>query len=107
MSKTKRNIFSGVLVAALLVPVAAFLHSGAATVVDSDENAERLNPKPEHQFASRLATRFISGYHYHRDDLDDNLSGRIFDQYLRLLDPNRVYFTAADIADLERYRDYL
>ncbi|MFP4336042.1 MAG: carboxy terminal-processing peptidase [Wenzhouxiangella sp.] len=102
-----RKIFGGLLLTALLFPAAIFLHPGSASVVESAETAERLAPKPEHQFASRLATRFISGYHYHREDLGDSLSGRVFDQYLRLLDPNRVYFTAADLADLERYRDYL
>ncbi|MEE4639149.1 MAG: carboxy terminal-processing peptidase [Wenzhouxiangella sp.] len=102
-----RKIFSGSLLAALLLPAAVFLHSGAASVVDTPDGAERLAPKPEHQFASRLATRFISGYHYHRGDLDEDLSGRIFDQYLRLLDPNRVYFTATDVEDFERYRGYL
>ncbi|MFW5816181.1 MAG: carboxy terminal-processing peptidase [Wenzhouxiangella sp.] len=107
MSHTTRKIFSGALLAALLLPAAVFLHSGSATVAETSESDERLAPKPEHQFASRLATRFISGYHYHREDLDDKLSGRIFEQYLRLLDPNRVYFTAADVADFERYRGYL
>ncbi len=107
MNKTTRKIFSGALLAALLLPAAVFLHSGSANVVEADETTERLAPKPEQQFASRLATRFISGYHYHREDLDENLSGRIFEQYLRLLDPNRVYFTAADIDDFERYRGYL
>ncbi|NDY95745.1 carboxy terminal-processing peptidase [Wenzhouxiangella limi] len=107
MNKTTRKFLSGAMLATLLLPAAVFLHSGFATVADSAETTERLAPKPEHQFASRLATRFISGYHYHRGDLEEELSGRIFEQYLRLLDPNRVYFTAADIADLERYRGYL
>ncbi len=108
MNPLTRKIVVGSLLSVLLVPAAVFLHSGSATVVETTESGTaELAPKPEHQFASRLATRFISGYHYHRDDLEDVLPGRVFEQYLRLLDPNRVYFTAADLADLERYRGYL
>jgi carboxyl-terminal processing protease len=68
---------------------------------------EALAPAPEHLLASRLATRFVSGYHYHRNNLDEDISARIFDQYFKLLDPNRMYFTAADLDDFERYRPHM
>jgi carboxyl-terminal processing protease len=73
----------------------------------SDEPATSLSAEPHHHYASRLASRFITSYHYHRQELDDDMSSRIFDQYLRQLDPNRSFFTAADVRDMERYRDYL
>lgn len=107
MKMTSRQFVSALLMALLLIPAATFLMPGAATLVEPTAAEGRLEPKPEHRFASRLATRFISGYHYHRQDLDRDMSERIFDQYLRLLDPNRLYFTAEDIADLERYRPFL
>ena len=107
MNNNPRRLLSLLFAAVLLVPAALFFMPGSATVVDQPNSELRLEPRPEHRFASRLATRFISGYHYHRIDLDADMSSRIFDQYLRLLDPNRVYFTAEDIADLERYRPYL
>jgi carboxyl-terminal processing protease len=91
------------VLAALLT--SAFWAPGQASVDDQAE--DRLEPKTEHRFASRLATRFISGYHYHKGEFGDDLSGRIFDQYLRLLDGNRLYFTRADVEDLERYRPHL
>lgn len=107
MNTNSRRLLTALFAAVLLVPATLFLLPGEATLVESHSSELRLEPKPEHRFASRLATRFISGYHYHRMDLDQDMSGRIFDQYLRLLDPNRVYFTADDIADLERYRPHL
>ena len=107
MKMTSRQFVSALLTALLLIPAVTFLMPGAATLVEPTAAEGRLEPKPEHRFASRLATRFISGYHYHRQDLDQDMSERIFDQYLRLLDPNRLYFTAEDIADLERYRPFL
>lgn len=67
---------------------------------------QRLAPKTEHRFASRWATRIINAYHY-GGDRDSNLSESMFDQYLDLLDGNRLYFTAADIEDLKRYRPHL
>ena len=77
------------------------------TATESPMVPSTLSPEPQHLLASRLATRFVSGYHYHRSKLDDDISTRIFDQYLELLDPNRMYFTASDITDLERYRPHM
>jgi carboxyl-terminal processing protease len=102
--KSPRTSFL-VLFALALVPAAVFLAPGQATVLDPP--AAQLTPKTEHRFASRLATRFINGYHYHRGNFQEDLSERIYDQYLQLLDGNRLYFTAEDITDLERYRPHL
>jgi carboxyl-terminal processing protease len=99
------QVFLAAVLAIALVPMAIYLPPGQATV--SAPATELLAPKTEQRFASRLATRFISSYHYHAQDLDQALSERIFDQYLRLLDGNRVYFVAEDITDLERYRTHL
>ncbi len=67
---------------------------------------QQLAPKTEHRFASRWATRIINAYHY-GGDRENNLSERMFDQYLDLLDGNRLYFTTSDIDDLKRYRPHL
>ncbi len=45
--------------------------------------------------------------HYLPKDLDDDYSSRIFDSYLKTLDPNKVYFTQADISEFEPYRTKL
>lgn len=42
--------------------------------------------------------------HYTRSTLDDELSSRILDGYLKSLDPNKVYFTQADIKKFDKYR---
>ncbi|MCW8845703.1 MAG: carboxy terminal-processing peptidase [Gammaproteobacteria bacterium] len=74
--------------------------------VDS-ENALKIQPEMEHRYASNIATRFLTNYHYKRTRLDDELSSQIFDAYLELLDPSRIYFLAADIETFERYRSGL
>jgi carboxyl-terminal processing protease len=71
--------------------------------VDS-ENALKLEPQMEHRYASNIATRFLTNYHYKRTRLDDQLSSEIFDTYLELLDPSRIYFLASDVESFEHYR---
>jgi carboxyl-terminal processing protease len=72
--------------------------------VDTDE-ALRLEPNMEQRYASNIATRFLTNYHYKRTRLDDELSSEIFDNYLELLDPNKIYFMASDVESFERYRN--
>src|SRR6056297_4088236 len=73
----------------------------------AEDVAESLSPTTEQRFTTRLASRFLTSYHYQSEDLDDALSERIFKQYLDLLDPNRMYFLASDIEQLDRYRHRL
>ncbi len=100
---------AALLSAAFAVSLTALVISpGQATeVAVIDPSAEALlAPKTEHRFASRWATRIINAYHY-GDRKEGDLSERMFDQYLDLLDGNRLYFTAGDIEDLKRYRPHL
>ncbi len=43
--------------------------------------------------------------HYSPKSLDDDYSSRIFDGYLKVLDPNKIYFTKEDIDGFEKYRN--
>ena len=74
--------------------------------VDSDSSL-KIEPQMEHRYASNIATRFLTNYHYKRTRLDDELSSEIFDSYLELLDPAKIYFLAGDIETFERYRTSL
>ncbi|MFZ5697263.1 MAG: carboxy terminal-processing peptidase [Pseudomonadota bacterium] len=42
--------------------------------------------------------------HYRQQPVDSTLSSRLFDQYLKSLDDQRMYFYSADIAELEKLR---
>ncbi|MQX53965.1 carboxy terminal-processing peptidase [Alcanivorax sediminis] len=46
-------------------------------------------------------------YHYRKLEFNDALSSRVLDQYLKDLDPNRLYFVASDIKEFDRYRKLL
>jgi carboxyl-terminal processing protease len=89
-----------VLIAVLLVSFTAF------AAVDKDTSLI-LEPNMEQRYASNLATKFLTNWHYKDTSLDNELSSQIFDSYLELLDPNRIYFLEADVEVFERYRTSL
>ena len=56
-----------------------------------------LKPEAQEAKAAHLAAELLSRYHYKALPLDDSLSSRTFDQYLKALDPEKVYFLQSDI----------
>lgn len=92
------------VVSAALVATAAWAVPQPA---EDEATSLVLQPSFEQQYASNLATKFLTNYHYKDTRLDDDLSQIIFDRYLELLDPNRSYFLASDIQTFERYRESL
>jgi carboxyl-terminal processing protease len=57
--------------------------------------------------AARLAAELLSRHHYKAMPLDDALSSKIFERYLKALDSERVFFVQADIDQLSVYRTKL
>jgi carboxyl-terminal processing protease len=66
-----------------------------------------LRPVPQEAEAAHLAAEVLTRYHYKAMPLDAGLSGRIFDQYLKSLDPEKLFFVQADIDQLARDRTRL
>jgi carboxyl-terminal processing protease len=87
----------------------ALVSPAFGNVENTSEAAESvsLDPTTAHRFTTRLASRFLTSYHYKSEELDDAMSERIFSQYLELLDPNRMYFRSSDIEQLSRHRTRL
>ena len=56
-----------------------------------------LQPVAQEARAARLAAELLTRYHYKPTPLDDALSSRIFDRYLKALDPEKLYFVQSDI----------
>ena len=63
-----------------------------------------LQPTDTQKKVERLVFGILSNYHYRKVPVNDSLSSKIFDAYLKDLDPNKVYFLASDIEELEKYR---
>jgi len=66
-----------------------------------------LQPEPEHSGIQQKVVGYLSSRHYNKLVVDDQLSSRLLDSYLDLMDPSRSYFLAADIAEFESYRNTL
>lgn len=56
-----------------------------------------LRPVEAHALAAQASAELLSRFHYQNVALDDALSGRILDRYLKMLDPDRVYFLQSDL----------
>lgn len=65
----------------------------------------QLKPKPVYGKEAKVVAYILDNNHYRKLTLDDSLSSVILDEYLEALDNNKSYFTAADIAGFEKYRD--
>ena len=57
--------------------------------------------------AAYLSAEVLARYHYKGMPLDDALSEKIFDRYLKSLDPEKLFFVQADIDRLSGYRTTL
>jgi carboxyl-terminal processing protease len=56
-----------------------------------------LRPEPQQAQAAHLAAEVLTRFHYKGMALDDALSEKIFAQYLKALDPEKLFFVQADI----------
>ena len=59
-----------------------------------------LKPEKQEAQAAHLAAELLSRYHYKKMPLDAALSEKIFDQYLKALDPEKLFFIQADVDQL-------
>lgn len=81
----------------------AFATVTQAAALDSSNLAgPLLLPLPQESEAAHLAADFLTHYHYRAAPLDDAMSEKIFDRYLKSLDPEKVFFVQDDI---DRFAD--
>ena len=84
--------------------------TAATRVAASDSEAAfppQLKPEVQEAKAAHLAAAVLSRFHYKPVPLDDALSVKVFDQYLKALDPEKVYFLQSDIDRLAADRTLL
>ena len=104
------------LIAASLLIGATAAPAGARTP-SATSSAEReaqllaapavLQPLDEHPQTARNIVDQLQTHHFIKRPLDDATSSHTLDAYLKLLDEDRAYFTAADIQSFEKYRSHL
>jgi carboxyl-terminal processing protease len=60
-------------------------------------NVVQLKPSPAQTQAALWASRVLARYHYKAVPLDDAMSAKIYDNYFKTLDSEKLYFTQADV----------
>ena len=78
-----------------------------ATLDAGTQHPQALQPLPQEAQAAHVAAEVLTRYHYKRVPVDAALSEKIFDQYLKSLDSEKLIFTQADIEQLSSDRKRL
>ncbi len=79
--------------------------AGAVTSGNSVEDLPILQQEPQHSSAAKRISTLFTREHYKLIKLDDSLSEKVYDRYLKSLDGNRNIFLASDIAEFNKHRD--
>lgn len=80
----------------LLIGLAIFLSTQAMQAIPLS-TANQLKPLSQQAQAAHLSAEILSKYHYKPIKLNDISSNKIFDNYLKSLDAERIFFTQEDI----------
>ena len=87
------------------LPLLTLLLAGAASAITVDQvEIEPLEPMDVHPRTSVNVVEQLARHHYVRRSIDDDLSSKIFERYLEMLDPQRSYFLAEDVQAFEEHR---
>ncbi|MFT5313385.1 MAG: carboxyl-terminal processing protease [Paraglaciecola sp.] len=98
-----KSIHASVVSALLIISTG----SGAVNNAKSVDAIPALEQESQHAVsAKRISSHFLRS-HYKEIDLDDQLSNKVFERFLRSLDLNRNVFLASDIEGFEKYRSKL
>ena len=62
-------------------------------------------PSRSDRHVARMVSELMQQDHLSTRKLNDEISSRAFDLYIKSLDPMKVYFLQTDIQDFEKYRD--
>ena len=98
------------LLALFGIPFSLFLVGilgGSAQINAAGIEFQPLQPSSAQVSVSRNIARGLEYSHFRSQRLDQNLSSQIFDNYLKNLDNQRVYFLESDIQEFEKYRNRL
>jgi carboxyl-terminal processing protease len=70
-------------------------------------NSGPLSPGQSDGRIAYVAAEMLAANHYSRQRLDDGVSEKFYLRYLESLDPQRLHFTQADLAEFDHYRNRL
>lgn len=82
---------------------ALFFNTACATDTTKVQ-LKQLETEPQHPMVFSTALQLVASYHYQKPAINDQFSSNAFDNYIKDLDPSKVYFLKSDIAEFEKYR---
>ncbi|MEO3879785.1 carboxy terminal-processing peptidase [Rheinheimera fenheensis] len=85
--------------------IAVFSLNSVATEQAAPSVLPVISQDAQHATASKRITALFTRGHYNSVQLDDELSSRMFDTYLKNLDFYRNVLMKSDVANFEQYRD--
>ncbi|MBA1272645.1 carboxy terminal-processing peptidase [Stutzerimonas azotifigens] len=88
----------------LLALVLSFNATTALAKTTAVESWEYLQPDRDQVIASLNVVELLKRHHYNKPPLNDARSEKIFDSYLKMLDPSRSYFVESDINEFRKWR---
>ncbi|WP_290635926.1 carboxy terminal-processing peptidase [Aquisalimonas sp.] len=99
------NTMLNSLLRRILIPAMALMLAGglSASWADTDSNGY-VEPSSSHPETARLIARLLAHQHFGELSIDDELSERVLDTYLDVLDPERYYFTQKDVDEFRNHR---
>ncbi|MCK5664246.1 MAG: carboxy terminal-processing peptidase [Thiotrichaceae bacterium] len=97
----KKSLFSVFIIISLLF---SLITASFAKVYNSEEYIHPVSPAKEHAKLSFVIAKQLQYQHYRQMVLDDKLSSKVFDRFLKSLDPSRTFFLASDIKVFEEFR---
>ena len=86
---------------ALILAVGGLLSTGSAAVAPASGGRDR------DVAIARLHNRSLFSWHYAPPALDNAFSNRVFDLYLKRLDPQKRFLLKSDVDSLARFRNLL
>jgi carboxyl-terminal processing protease len=90
-----------------VVPLIAVLPSSIVVAIGNSAAptaSTALVPTDRERRVSKLVSTVIERSHYRQSPINDQVSSLVLDRYLDMLDGQRSFFVASDIAEFERYR---
>lgn len=90
------------------VSVASALVVGVSIAGPSTDIADaipELSQESQHSKSAKRITDHFTRSHYKKIKIDDELSKKVFERYLRSLDANKSFFLASDITGFEKFKD--
>ena len=82
----------------------SFSHTNESQVVAYTFAQDDLQPTATQKKVESMVTEILGSYHFRKVPLNDSLSSKILDNYIKELDFNKMNFTAQDIEGFDKFR---